>query len=405
MKTVRKLLAAVRKADFDFGLIEEGDNIMIGVSGGKDSICLLYLLHLYQKFADKNFTFKGIMLDLGFPHQDLTPLYDFVNKYNIPFEIVDSSDVYQILVQHKVGDHLPCSICSRMKKASINKVANEQGYKKVSFAHHADDAIETLLMNMTHGGRLATFSPKMHLEKADIEFIRPLIYAREKDVSALVKELDLPVIKSTCSNDQSSERAVFKQILLNHYKRFPDSHDNFLTMLTNTERFNLWFKSLGNSDGAGVFIKKIRSADDMARAMKIRSDVFLVEQQIDPKLEFDEIDFTTTHYLISLFDIPIGTLRVIIDEPDHYHLGRVAILKEYRGKGYGRKLLSYVEKKLSQIHTPLSIEITAQVQALAFYRRLGYQEYGEVFIEAGIPHMNMNKRIDKPIFDKARSKH
>lgn len=404
MKTVRKLLAAVRKADFDFGLIEEGDNIMIGVSGGKDSICLLYLLYLYQKFADKNFTFKGIMLDLGFPRQDLTKLYDFVNHYNIPFEIVDSSDVYQILIQHKVDDHLPCSICSRMKKASINKVANEQGYKKVSFAHHADDAIETLLMNMTHGGRMATFAPKMHLEKADIEFIRPLIYAREKDISALIRELDLPVIKSTCSNDQTSQRAVFKKILLDHYKTFPDAHDNFLTMLTNTERFNLWFSDLGNADGAGIFIKKITTSTDMAKAMKIRSDVFLVEQKVAPELEFDEIDFTATHYLISLFDKPIGTLRVIVEEPDHYHIGRVAILKEYRGKGYGRKLLYYVEKKLSQFHAPLVIELTAQIQALSFYQKLGYKEYGETFIEADIPHIKMKKCIEKPIFDKARQK-
>lgn len=404
MDVKRKLLAAIRRADFDFGLFEKGDKIMVGVSGGKDSMVLLYLLSIYQKFADKDFSFVGVMLDLGFPKNDLNPIFEFTKRLEIPFQIVDAREVYPILSQHMKGTQLPCSICSRMKKASINKAAHDLGFSKVSFAHHADDAIETLLMNMTHGGRLATFAPKMFLERSKIEFIRPLIYCREDDITRLASQCEIPIVKSTCTNDKTSERAVFKHILDRHYEKFADAHDNFLTMLLNEEKSDLWFNMLGYSNGDNVFIKKAITAEEMNQAVYIRTEVFLKEQKIDPAEEFDGSDFGSTSYLLTVKSKPIGTLRVFKETEDTFRIGRLAILKAFRHQGYAKMLLHFVEKKLSQDHTPINIVLNAQEQALDFYKKCNYTINGDSFMEAEIPHRSMIKTILKPIMDKSKSK-
>lgn len=404
MDIKKKLLADIRRADFDFGLINKGDKIMVGVSGGKDSMALLYLLSIYQKFTDKDFDFTGVMLDLGFPKNNLEPIFKFAKENKIDFRVVDATNVYPILKQHMKGDQLPCSICSRMKKAAINRVANELGFKKVTFAHHNDDAIETLIMNMTHGGRLATFSPKMFLKRAQIEFIRPLIYAREKDIISFVKEYNIPIIKSTCTNDKTSQRALFKKILANHYSTFPDSYDNFSTMLTNIEHEDLWFNMLGYNDGNGFFYHEAYSAKDYQYITFIRSKVFLEEQKIDPKDEFGEADFDYKYYLVTKDNNPVGTLRIKNIDENNVKIERFCILKEYRNQGIGSSLLHYVEKKLSQKHTPIAITLDAQKQAIKFYENNGYKQNSNIFLEAGIEHIKMFKNIDHPLMDKAKKR-
>ena len=180
MKAIRTVLACIRKADQTYNLINHGDKILIGLSGGKDSVVLTYCLSLYQKFSHTDFTIQPVMLDLGFPNFNPYEMNKFCESLGLKLMVVDNTEVYKILqIQQKDHEHLPCSICSRMKKASMNKIANELGFNKVSFAHHADDAIETYMMNPLFGGRIASFSPKMHLERADITFIRPLINVRD----------------------------------------------------------------------------------------------------------------------------------------------------------------------------------------------------------------------------------
>ena len=191
MKAIRTLLACIRKADQTYNLINHGDKIIVGLSGGKDSLALLYSLNLYKKFSHTDFEIQPVTLDLGFPNFDRKPLDEFCESLGLKLIVRDSKEVFEILKiqQEKQGlKHLPCSICSRMKKAAINKATNELGFNKVAFAHHADDAIETLLMNQIYGSRIATFSPKMHLENANIDFIRPFLLVHEKDIKQFIKD-------------------------------------------------------------------------------------------------------------------------------------------------------------------------------------------------------------------------
>ena len=210
---------------------------MVGVSGGKDSMALVYALSIYQKFNFVKFAIIPTILDLGFPGFNAKPIKKYIESLGLELKVVDAKDVYQILkIQKKDAKHLPCSICSRMKKAAINKAAKEMGCNKVAFAHHADDAIETLFMNEIYGGRIATFQPKMHLERMDVDFIRPFIHVREDDIKDLVKEETIPVFSSHCPNDGYTQRSEMKELLNEFYEKYPSSKANFLTMLSNYDK-------------------------------------------------------------------------------------------------------------------------------------------------------------------------
>ncbi len=261
MDAIRIVLASIKKADNDFNLINNNDRIAIGVSGGKDSMALLYALSLYKRFSKINFEIVPINIDLGFPEYDEKPIRDYCSSLNLDLVVADGKSVYPILKeQQKLQNKtmLPCSICSRMKKAIINKKAKELNCNKVSFAHHKSDAIETLFLNEIYGGRIATFEPKMFLENEGITFIRPFIYIDEKEIIRLVKEKNIPIFPSHCPNDKKTKREDIKNILLGLNKAYPSSYDNFLTMLSNKEKFNIFFLHEENKvNDNGLYYKKI----------------------------------------------------------------------------------------------------------------------------------------------------
>ena len=244
MKGIRILLACIRKADQAFNLIEKDDKIVIGISGGKDSMALFYALHLYKKFSKNNFELYPCMIDLGFDSFDATKIKNWFTELGYELAVLPEHQVYQILKvqKEKQGmEKLPCSICSRMKKAIINKYAKSIGVTKVSFAHHKDDAIETLFLNEIYGGRIATFSPKMLLSNEGITFIRPFIYASEKDIKKTVKEENIPISGSGCPNDKKTKREDIKELINNIYKQYPTAEDNFLTMLDNPTKEDVFY--------------------------------------------------------------------------------------------------------------------------------------------------------------------
>ena len=396
MKAIRTVLACIRKADQMYNLINHGDKIMIGLSGGKDSVVLTYALSLYQKFSHTDFVIQPVMLDLGFPGFNPYEMNKFCESLGLKLLVVDNTEVYRILqIQQKDKEHLPCSICSRMKKASMNKVANELGFNKVSFAHHADDAIETYMMNSLFGGRVASFAPKMHLERADITFIRPLINVRENDIIKLVKEENLPVLASGCPANMHTRREDMKNLLKDIYKKWPVAKDNLLTMMSNYEKEDIWGKEIYyqvNQDG--LTLKPVVAPMDMIHVLDIRNRVIVYEQNVDNNSEVvPEEEKEAKHFLIYYKENPVGTIRYRQTGAREFKLERFAILKEYRGKGYGKEAFNYLVNRLAESYNPCTIFFNAQYQLLKYYQDLGFVEEGETFMEANIKHIKMVKII------------
>ncbi|MCQ2814679.1 MAG: GNAT family N-acetyltransferase [Bacilli bacterium] len=391
MKAIRTVLACLRKADQKYNLINHGDKIVVGLSGGKDSMALCYALSLYQKFSHTNFIIQPVTLDLGFPGFDSKPLEEFCENIGLKLIVHDARDVYKILsIQQKDHNHLPCSICSRMKKAAINKVAIELGYNKVAFAHHADDAIETLFMNEIYGGRVATFSPKMKLERANITFIRPLILVREKEIISLMKEEGLIAIPSHCPSDKVTTREDIKELLKTINKKYPTSKENFLTMLDNYERHDLWEKDIAlQVSQDNLSLVPITSPNQYVDYINIRTNVFTNEFDIPFKYEFVvEEEKCAKGFLIIKDDQPIGTIRYI-EKENEIQIGRFAILKKYRGKGLGKQSLIYFAHYLWGIYNPKTIYLNAMVSAQKFYEKCGFIKTGRKFKEANIDHVKM----------------
>lgn len=247
--SLKQILGAIRKADLDYNLIQDGDRIAVGVSGGKDSLLLLYSLHLYQKIAyrydQKKFEVVGIHLEMGFPNMDFQFVRDFAKQNGIEYHDYPTK-LYEILKLYpNKNGNIQCSRCSTLKKGAIVKAAKELNCNKTAFGHHADDAIETLFLNLIYGGKLNTFEPAMHLSNTGMDFIRPFIYCYEENIrNTAVNELRLPVVKSTCPNDGFTKRQDIKDLLGNIYQTYPIAKKNFLTAISNQEQLKLWVKGI-----------------------------------------------------------------------------------------------------------------------------------------------------------------
>ena len=250
--SMKKVLAQVRKADHMFNLIEDKDKIGVGLSGGKDSSLLLYSLYLYKFLFEntyhKTFEIVGIHINLNFGEDDFTPLKDWFNNYPIELHIEDSN-IADILKLNLHNDKIDCSLCSTLKKGAVINEAKKLGCNKVAFGHHADDAIETLFLNMIYGGRIATFDPKMYLDNSDTTFIRPFCLSFESDISKTAKQLGIPIVKSGCPNDGYTKRQDIKELLHQIYHTYPQAKENFLLSLYNKDKLNLFLNKLDIKDG------------------------------------------------------------------------------------------------------------------------------------------------------------
>ena len=241
--STKKLLSQIRKADNMFNLIEDKDKIAVGLSGGKDSSLLLYMMYLYKFLFEntykKTFQIIGIHIDLNFGEEDFSALLNWFSKYQIEIH-TEKSKIKDILQLNLHKDKIDCSLCSTLKKGAVIKTAKELGCNKVAFAHHADDAIETLFMNMINGGRIATFDPKMYLTNSETTFIRPFCMSFESEIAKTCKQLEIPVIKSGCPNDGYTQRQEIKELLHSIYHKYPGAKENFLLSLYNKEQLNLF---------------------------------------------------------------------------------------------------------------------------------------------------------------------
>lgn len=237
MKTT---LGCIRRADKDFGLIEPGDRVAVGVSGGKDSLLLLYALSLYRSVRDNDFTLAAIMLTSGKEKPDTSRIEEFAHKLDVPIH-VRYTDLYQILFEIR-NERSPCALCAKMRRAMLCDMTRELGMNKLALGHHREDAIETLLMSLLFEGRFHTFHPKSYMSKTGITVIRPMVYLPEKHVIHMRRAFDLPVLENPCPANGHTKRQEMKELMAELCKRYPNANEMMLTALRNDEKYGLWEK-------------------------------------------------------------------------------------------------------------------------------------------------------------------
>lgn len=208
---LQQLLSYTRKAIDDYKMIESGDKIAVGISGGKDSLTLLYALAHLRHFYPKEFDIIAVTVDLGFGNLDLSKIEDLCRELNVEYHII-KTDIAQIVFQERKESN-PCSLCAKMRKGALNNQIIKLRCNKVAYAHHKDDLIETMMMSFIFEGRLHTFSPVTYLDRSRLTIIRPLLYMYEGDVKGFVKTNDLPVVKSPCPVDGTTKREYAKKLV------------------------------------------------------------------------------------------------------------------------------------------------------------------------------------------------
>ncbi|MCR5297053.1 MAG: tRNA 2-thiocytidine(32) synthetase TtcA [Clostridiales bacterium] len=236
---MKKTLGCIRKADTDFGLIEDGDRIALGISGGKDSLLLLHALSLYRKFTHKNFELHAVTVTSGLQPFDLSPVRALCGELEVPYHIVETQ-IGEIVFEYRKEKN-PCALCAKMRRAVLSNTCNEIGCNKLALGHHREDAVNTLLMSMFYEGRFHTFHPKTLLSRTGITVIRPLVYLPEKHVIHMAKVLSLPVVTSPCPVDGKTARAEMDDLMRELKKKFPDAPDRLLHALQH-EPYELWQK-------------------------------------------------------------------------------------------------------------------------------------------------------------------
>ncbi len=233
---LQKLLSHVRRCDTDFGLISSGDKIAVGLSGGKDSLALLYALAAYRRFCTNPYELSAVVIDAG-AGADYSPLVPMCAQLDVPLHIVETQ-IYQIVFDERKEKN-PCSLCAKMRRGALDGKLNELGCNTLALGHNADDMVETFLLSLVYESRLSTLSPKSYLDRSGIKLIRPLLYTREKETAAFVAENNITVIKNPCPADGATKREDMKELIKKINGIAPFAFDNMHSALVHPERNNL----------------------------------------------------------------------------------------------------------------------------------------------------------------------
>jgi len=228
---LQQLLSYTRKAVDDYQMIEDGDHIAVGISGGKDSLTLLYALNGLKRFYPKKFELSAITVDLGYEKFDTEPLKALCDELGVSYRVV-KTDIAHILFEERKESN-PCSLCAKMRKGALNDAVKEMGCNKVAYAHHKDDIIETMLLSLMFEGRCHSFSPKTYLDRMDLTVIRPMMYVDEADVIGFQHKYNLPVAKSRCPIDGLTKREYAKDLVKQLNREHPGAKNRMFTAILN----------------------------------------------------------------------------------------------------------------------------------------------------------------------------
>ncbi len=219
---MRRIISRVRAAVDDYNMIQEGDKIAVGVSGGKDSLVLLDALCQLKRFYPEKFSIVAITLDMRFNKEkgDYSEIKKLCDKYDVEY-VVRQTDLYEIIFEVRKEAN-PCALCARMRRGMLHETAKELGCNKIALGHHLDDAAETFIMNLLLESRVGCFAPVTYLSRRDITMIRPLIYVREREVEELIKRVSFPVVESKCPANENTKREDIKNLISDLSKQYGD---------------------------------------------------------------------------------------------------------------------------------------------------------------------------------------
>ncbi len=226
---LQQLMSYVRRAIDDFKMIEDGDKIAVGISGGKDSLALLYALSGLRRFYPKKFEIYAVTVDLGFDNLNLERIEDLCKELEVPYKIV-KTDIAKIIFKDRKESN-PCALCAKMRKGALNDAMKALGCNKIAYAHHKDDVVITMLMSLIYEGRFHTFSPVTYLDRMDLTVIRPLMYMNEADVIGFVNKYNVPVVKSPCPADGNTKREYITQLLQQLNRENPGVKERMFTAI------------------------------------------------------------------------------------------------------------------------------------------------------------------------------
>ena len=236
---LQKLYSYVRQAIENYGMIREGDHIAVGISGGKDSLTLLYALAGLRKFYPQKFTLTAITVHLGLPDMDFALVSALCKQLDVPYEIVETR-IGEIVFDVRKEKH-PCALCAKLRKGALNEKALALGCNKIAYAHHRDDFVDTLFLSLLQEGRIATLSPHYVLERTGLTLIRPMMLIPEAQVKGFCRKYQLPVVTNSCPADGNTAREKVKQSIKLLQQEYPDLRERAFTAICNAD-FADWMK-------------------------------------------------------------------------------------------------------------------------------------------------------------------
>lgn len=217
---MQKMMGLMRRCIDDYHMIESGDRVAVGVSGGKDSLTLLYTLAALRKYYPKPFELEALSIDMGLGGMDFSPIARLCEELEVPYTC-KKTEIGTIIFDLRKEKN-PCSMCAKMRRGALNELMLARGLNKIALGHHYDDAVETFLMSLLYEGRISCFEPVTYLSRTGVTQIRPMLYVGEKAVSSFAARMQLPVVHNTCPADKHTKRQEVKELIETLQMQYPD---------------------------------------------------------------------------------------------------------------------------------------------------------------------------------------
>ena len=220
MSDLNRFTGLIRRCVEDYKMINDGDKIAVGISGGKDSLSLLCALANLRNYYPEKFELYAMTVSLGFEGMDFSPVKALCDELEVPY-FIRETQMKQIIFDERQEKN-PCSLCAKMRRGSLHDMMAEHGIKKIALGHHFDDAVETFLMSLFYEGRISCFQPVTYMSRTDITQIRPMLYIGEGTVASFAKHSNLPVVENLCPKDGASKREEVKTLIKTLSAMYPD---------------------------------------------------------------------------------------------------------------------------------------------------------------------------------------